>query len=101
MEPAQGRDGYKIYDPSTKHMNVTRDVHFLEGQVRPEIYKSPLLERADDPMPDEDDGSNAGSDEPNELAFSSIKLTPLVHLQQQTQQGEHANTLLPSSAVAQ
>jgi len=29
--PAQGRDGYKIYDPSTKHMNVTHDVHFLEG----------------------------------------------------------------------
>ena len=98
MGPAQGGDRYKIYDPSTKRMNVTRDVHFLEGRVRPEIYKSLLLERAEDPMLDEDDGSNAGSDEPDELAFSSIKLTPLMHHQQCAQQGEHTNTPLPSPA---
>ena len=49
-------------------------------------------------MPDEDGGSNTGSDEPDELVFPSIKLTPLVHHQQHTQQGEQANTPLPSPA---
>ena len=49
-------------------------------------------------MPDEDDGSNAGSDESDEPAFSSIRLTPLVHHQQRAQQGEHTNTPLPSPA---
>ena len=49
-------------------------------------------------MLDEDDGSNAGSNEPDEPAFSSIRLTPLVHHQQRAQQGEHTNTPLPSPA---
>ena len=49
-------------------------------------------------MLDGNDGSNAGSNKPDELMFSSIKLTPLVHHQQRAQQGEQSNTPLPSPA---
>ena len=92
MSPAQGGDGYKIYDPSTKHMSVTRDVHFLEGRAKPELIRSPLLERQQDPIPDMDDSGEAGSDEPDEPVLPTITLSPLPQRRSTRQQGARGPT---------
>ena len=87
MGPVQGGDDYKIYDPSIRRMSVTRDVHFLEGRAKPELICSPLLERQQDPIPDMDDSSEAGSDKPNEPVLPTITLSPLPQRRSTRQQG--------------
>ncbi|EFE49352.1 hypothetical protein NEIELOOT_01877, partial [Neisseria elongata subsp. glycolytica ATCC 29315] len=35
LGPSEGGDGHRIYDPTTKRINDSRDVFFLEGRVKP------------------------------------------------------------------
>ena len=79
MGLTQGGDGYKIYDPSTKCMSVTCDVHFLEGRAKPEVFCSSLLEKQEEPISNfEVDGSReVGSDELDASVLSTITLSPL------------------------
>src|SRR5271163_4053923 len=44
MGPAKGGDGHKIYDPTTKRMNTSRDVFFLEGRTKPQFHLSTIIE---------------------------------------------------------
>src|SRR5271163_2313430 len=44
MSSAEGGDGHKIYDPTTKRMNTSRDVFFLEGRVKPQFHLSTIIE---------------------------------------------------------
>src|SRR5271163_1398864 len=47
MGPAEGGDGHKIYDPTTKRMNTSRDVFFLEGRAKPQFHLSTIIEGRD------------------------------------------------------
>src|SRR5271163_4646304 len=47
MGPAEGGDGHKIYDLTTKRMNTSRDVFFLEGRAKPQFHLSPIIEGRD------------------------------------------------------
>ena len=47
MGPAEGGDGHKIYDPTTKRMNTSRDVFFLEGRAKPQFHLSTVIEGRD------------------------------------------------------
>src|SRR5271163_2832649 len=44
MGPAEGGDGHKIYDPTTKRMNTSRDVFFLKGRAKPQFHLSTIIE---------------------------------------------------------
>ena len=44
MGLAEGSDSYKIYDPTTKRMNTSRDVFFLKGKVKPQFHLSTIIE---------------------------------------------------------
>jgi len=43
MGPAQGGDGYRIYDPQTDRMGTSRNVIFQEGESRVQYHKTPSV----------------------------------------------------------
>jgi hypothetical protein len=73
LEPDEGGDGHRIYDPQTKRFNNSRDVFFLEGRARPEFHSSPLIEKIPAPIADEESKSDVDS-EGEETRLSSITL---------------------------
>src|SRR5271163_4884399 len=44
MGPAKESDDHKIYDPTTKRMNTSRDVFFLKGRTKPQFHLSTIIE---------------------------------------------------------
>ena len=43
LEPSQGGDGHRVWDPATSRMNNSRDVYFLEDKGKPHFQNSPTV----------------------------------------------------------
>jgi hypothetical protein len=70
LGPSDKGDGYRIYDPQTKKINISRDVYFLEGQNPVKFHKSPLVEKLDH-APDSDSVENEHSSDEDSYSDSS------------------------------
>jgi hypothetical protein len=73
LEPNEGGDSHRIYDPQTKQFNNSRDVFFLEGRARSEFHSSLLIKKIPAPIADEESTSDVDS-EGKETRPSSITL---------------------------